>query len=267
MSRVTLIGAGQIGRSLLAGLREAGYPMSDVAVVTRDARHGEQLAASLGVIHGDLVAAAQTSSLIIIAVKPQDLTPVLESLSAAPVLHASVVSLCAGVSIEHIENALPEGTSVLRAMPNTPLSMRESMTIVARGTYATDADLVAVDALLSHLGVGLHLPESQLDAATALSGSGPAYLFYLAEALIEAGARLGLSPADAVEMVTQTMFGAATLLRRSERGPQQLRRDVSSPGGTTDAAIGVFDEREFSNIVHDAVAAARERSEQLNRPR
>jgi pyrroline-5-carboxylate reductase len=266
VTRVALVGAGLIGRALLSGLLEAGYPALDLLLVTRRVDQGAHLANRYGVALCDLETAAETADIVVIAVKPQDITPVLETLRTATTPATLVLSLSAGVSIDAIERAVPEGTAVVRAMPNTALVLRESMTLVAGGKYATTKHLTAVEQLFGYVGRVMHLREQDFDAATALSGSGPAYLFYMAEALIDGGVRLGLSADRAVEMVAQTLFGAATLLRQTGEAPQRLRSDVSSPGGTTEAAVGHLDKRDMRGIIHEALEVARDRSVALRHP-
>ena len=200
-------------------------------------RHPEraaELTARLGVAAVDVADAAERADVLVVAVKPQDIAPVLADL--APVLRPGtlVVTLCAGLPIALFEGALPEGTPVVRVMPNTPMLVGEAMSAMSPGTHATAEQLAVVEKMLAAVGRVVQVPEAQQDAVTALSGSGPAYFFFLVEAMIDAGILLGLPRAVAAELIVQSAYGSALMLRESADHPVLLREAVTSPGGHHD---------------------------------
>ncbi|MER2093424.1 MAG: pyrroline-5-carboxylate reductase, partial [Saccharopolyspora rectivirgula] len=207
--------------------------------------------------------AARRADVLVISVKPQDIGALLDEV--APNLPAGklVVSMCAGLSTGLFERRLPEGTAVVRVMPNTPMLVGEAMSAISPGTHATDEHLELVEELLGSVGRVVRVPEGQQDAVTALSGSGPAYFFYVVEAMIDAGVLLGLPRETATELVVQSATGAAAMLRNGH--PVTLREAVTSPGGTTAAGIRQLENHAVRAAVFDAVEAARDRSVQLGR--
>jgi pyrroline-5-carboxylate reductase len=200
---------------------------------------------------------------LLIAVKPQDIDTLLAEIAPAIEARHLVVSVAAGVTTAHIEKALPEGIAVVRCMPNTPALVDQAMTAVAGGVHAGDEHLAVAESLLGSVGRVVRVPEHQLDAVTALSGSGPAYFFYLVEAMIDAGILLGLPRALAAELIVQTAVGAATMLRDSGEHPVQLREAVTSPGGTTIAAIRELEVHGVRAAFLAAIEAAANRSREL----
>jgi pyrroline-5-carboxylate reductase len=176
-----------------------------------------------------------------------------------------VVSLCAGLPTGLFERALPAGTAVVRVMPNTPMIVGEAMSAISPGTHATDEHLATVEKMLASVGRVVRVPESQQDAVTALSGSGPAYFFFLVEAMIDAGILLGLPRAVAADLIVQSAFGAARMLRESADHPVLLREAVTSPAGTTIAAIRELERHGVRAALIDAIEAARDRSVELGR--
>lgn len=212
---------------------------------------------------GDNAEVAAWADVLVIAVKPQVIETVLASLAPCLTQSALVVSVAAGVTIHRIEAALPEGTRVIRTMPNTPALVRAGATAIARGTTATDADTDLAEQLFQNVGVTVHVPEKLLDAVTGLSGSGPAYVFLLIEALTEAGARVGLPTETALQLASQTVFGAAKLLIERGEAPARLREQVTSPGGTTVAGLKALVDGKFTETLIEAVEAATLRSQEL----
>jgi pyrroline-5-carboxylate reductase len=267
MTRVAVLGAGRMGEALLAGLLKAGHPSDDLCFTERYQVRATEVEGRLGLVRRDVAEAAATADVLFLAVKPQDIDPLLaelaEGLGAAPRAGTVVVSLCAGLPTALFEARLPVATSVIRVMPNTPMVIGEAMSVMSPGKLATDEQLDEVERLLRAVGRVLRVPESQQDAVTALSGSGPAYFFYLAEAMIEAGVLVGLSRAVAAELVVQTALGAARMLRESDEHPVVLREAVTSPAGTTAMAIRELDARGARAAVAAAVEAARDRSVEL----
>lgn len=263
MTRIAVLGAGKIGEALLAGLLAGGRAADDLVFTERHPERADELSRRLGVAAVELAAAAGHAELLVVAVKPQDIAPVLAELAPAVRPGTLVVSLCAGLPIALFEGALPAGTPVVRVMPNTPMLVGEAMSAISAGTHAGDDDLAAVEKMLAAVGRVVRVPEAQQDAVTALSGSGPAYFFFLVEAMIDAGILLGLPRAVAADLIVQSAFGAATMLRASEDHPVILREAVTSPGGTTIAAIRELEKHGVRAALIAAIEAARDRSVEL----
>ena len=265
MTRIAVLGAGKIGEALLAGLVAAGRAPADLVFTERHPERAAALSAQLGVESADVPAAAAKADVVVVAVKPQDIAPVLGEL--APVLTPGtlVVSLCAGLPTALFEGGLPAGTPVVRVMPNTPMVVGEAMSAVSPGAHATAEHVALVEEMLGAVGKVVQVPESQQDAVTALSGSGPAYFFFLVEAMIDAGILLGLPRAVAADLIVQSAFGAATMLRESNDHPVLLREAVTSPAGTTIAAIRELERHGVRAALIDAIEAARDRSVELGR--
>lgn len=265
MSHVALIGAGVMGETLLAGLLRAGWdPGRIVGTDRRDFRRDE-LEHTYGIRTGTNVEAVEGADTILLVVKPQDVGGVLPEICAHVAPGTLVVSLCAGVSTAKLEAGLPEGTAVIRVMPNTPAQVDEGMAAISAGSHAGDEDLAHVTAIMSAVGKVVTVPERYQDAVTAISGSGPAYLFFVVEAMIDAGVMLGLPRDIATLLVNQTMFGSAKLLIESGEHPTVLRERVTSPGGTTAAALRQMEERGVKAAFITAMEAARDRSVEMGR--
>ncbi|MCU1676746.1 MAG: pyrroline-5-carboxylate reductase [Frankiales bacterium] len=260
---VAIIGAGKMGEAILAGLLRAGRAPGDVLVTEKDEARASFLTERYGVSAVDNNAAVARADVIVLAVKPQDLGVVLEEMAASYKPGALAVSIAAGVTSRFIEARLPAGTPVVRVMPNTPALVGEGVSALAPGAAATAAHVATAEALLAPLGPVRRVAESQLDAVTAVSGSGPAYVFYLAEAMIAAGVEFGLDEETAVALTTQTIIGAGTLLRESGTSPADLRAMVTSKGGTTAAAIAAFDAHDMRSAIRAGLTACRDRSVEL----
>ncbi|WP_181783754.1 pyrroline-5-carboxylate reductase [Pseudonocardia pini] len=265
MTRIAVLGAGKIGEALLSGLLAAGRPAADLVFTERHPGRAAELSGRLGVEAADVPAAAGKADVVVVAVKPQDIAPVLTELTAALTPGTLVVSLCAGLPTALFEGGLPAGTPVVRVMPNTPMVVGQAMSAVSGGTHATAAHLALVEELLGAVGKVVTVPESQQDAVTALSGSGPAYFFFLVEAMIDAGILLGLPRTVAADLIVQSAYGAATMLRESAEHPVLLREAVTSPAGTTIAAIRELERHGVRAALIDAIEAARDRSAELGR--
>ena len=203
--------------------------------------------------------------MLVVAVKPQDIDPLLAELADRdPAPGTLVVSLCAGLPTSLYERVLPAGTPVVRVMPNTPMLVGEAMSAIsARQRTPTDEHLAEVEKMLGSVGRVVRLPESQQDAVTALSGSGPAYFFYLVEAMIDAGILLGLPRAVAADLIVQSAYGAAVMMRESGDHPVILREAVTSPAGTTIAAVRELERHGVRAALLAAIEAARDRSVEL----
>lgn len=249
-----------MGEALVAGLVSAGWaPAASLAVVEKVAGRRAELSEripGLAVVEEPVVADG-----VVIAVKPDDVVAACGALRAP----ARVLSIAAGVTLATLEGALPPGTPVVRAMPNTPALVGAGAAAIAAGVAATDADLDWADTILSAVGITVRVPEVQLDAVTGLSGSGPAYVFLVAEAMIKAGTEAGLPAGITEALVAQTLLGAARLLTETDDGPEALRIAVTSPGGTTAAGLAVLDGAGVREAFADAVAAATERSREMGR--
>ena len=265
MTRIAVLGAGKIGEALLSGLLAAGASTGELVFTERHPERAAELTDRLGVAAVGMAEAAAHAELIVVAVKPQDIAPVLGELG--PVLRPGtlVVSLCAGLPTALFEGALPDGTPVVRVMPNTPMLVGEAMSAISAGRHAGEAELAAVEKMLASVGRVVRVPEAQQDAVTALSGSGPAYFFFLVEAMIDAGILLGLPRTVVADLIVQSAFGAARMLRESSDHPVILREAVTSPGGTTIAAIRELERHGVRAALIAAIEAARDRSVELGR--
>lgn len=262
--RVAILGGGVMGETLLAALLGSGRRPADLVVSEKLEERADELRARHGVTVTDPAEAVVGAEVVLVAVKPQDVAALVEVI--APAVHpaATVVSLAAGIRIAAYEDGLPEGVAVVRAMPNTPALVREGMFGVSPGTACDGERLDAAVSLLEVGGRVVVVPEEQQNAVTAVSGSGPAYVFYLAEAMIDAGVEAGLDRATARALAEQTIRGSAALLAGSDDEPAELRRRVTSPNGTTHAAITTFDDHGVDAGLRAGVLAAARRSAELS---
>ncbi len=259
-----ILGAGVMGETLLSGLLRAGRPAGDVTITERRADRAAELTTRYGVrVLGNAEAAAQADTVVLV-VKPQDIGGLLLEIREAISPTTLVVSVAAGITTTFVEQRLPDGVPVVRVMPNTPALVDQGMAAISAGRHCDAEHLARVERLLSATGKVLQVPEYQQDAVTAISGSGPAYIFYVVEAMIEAGVLLGLSRATATELVVQTLYGAATMLRETGSHPTVLREQVSSPAGTTIAALRQLDDHKVRAAFLTAMEAARDRSKELS---
>jgi pyrroline-5-carboxylate reductase len=262
-SLVAILGAGVMGETLLSGLIRAGRPVGELLVGERRPERAAELEERYGVGVVDNVEAAKKADTLALVVKPQDMEDLLKEI--APVVRPGqlVVSLAAGITTAFIESRLPEGAAVVRVMPNTPALVDEGMAAISRGSHCDEEHLVQAESLMAATGRVLRVPERQQDAVTAISGSGPAYLFFVVESMIEAGVHLGLPRGTATELVVQTVVGSAKLLRETGEHPTVLREQVTSPAGTTAAAIRELEDHKVRAAFLTAVEAARDRSRAL----
>lgn len=262
--RVAILGGGVMGETLLAALLASGRRPADLVVSEKLGGRADELRARHGVTVTDPAEAVVGAEVVIVAVKPQDVAALIEAIGPAVDPAATVVSLAAGIRTAAYEEGLPEGVAVVRAMPNTPALVREGMFGVSPGTACDGERLDAAVSLLEVGGRVVVVPEEQQDAVTAVSGSGPAYVFYLAEAMIDAGVEAGLDRATARALAEQTIRGSAALLAGSDDEPAELRRRVTSPNGTTHAAITTFDDHGVEAGLRAGVLAAARRSAELS---
>ena len=263
MVQLAVLGGGRMGEALVAGLRDAGWEPETIAIAEVDAdrrRALEQRFPGVRVVPSPAWAVAD-ASVVVVAVKPADVAAALGASAEALPDDALVVSLAAGWPRAELARHAPD-RPVVRAMPNAAALVSEGAAAIAPGGHAGPEHLATAEQILGAVGTVVQLPEAQLDAVTALSGSGPAYVFLVAEALVEAGVLAGLARDVAEALVRQTLLGAATLLAGGEP-PEQLRAAVTSPGGTTAAALRVLEQRGVRGAFLDAVAAAAARSREL----
>jgi pyrroline-5-carboxylate reductase len=260
-ARLAILGGGNMGAALAGGLVAAGWaPAGELVVVEPIAARRTALAAELpGVVVRDALADAADGA--VIAVKPGDVPAAAEAIGAAGIRR--VLSIAAGVKTAAIEDALGVDAAVVRAMPNTPALVRAGVAAIAPGRHAGEAELDWAASILGAVGTVVRVPEAALDAVTGLSGSGPAYVFLLAEALIDAGVYVGLPRDVSGALTTQLLVGSAALLAQSGDTPEVLRARVTSPGGTTAAGLRVLEAAGVRAAVLEAVLAATERSRQL----
>jgi pyrroline-5-carboxylate reductase len=255
-----------MGEALLAGLLDAGFEPDALAVAEIDAdrRHAlEQRFPDVRVAPSPAWVVNE-ADVVVVALKPQDVASALDAAGPSLGEHTLVVSIAAGVTIAELEAAAP-GRPVVRAMPNTAALVRTGASAIAAGSRAAETDLETAERLLGAVGIVVRVPERLLDAVTGLSGSGPAYVFLLAEALIEGGVLNGLPREVATALVHQTVLGAGRLLVDGEEGAEALRAAVTSPGGTTAAGLRALERHSVRGAVLDAVTAATERSRELGR--
>ena len=262
---LAIVGTGRLGEALLRGLLRSAW--IDPGQVVCTARRPERVDA-LVEAHGvrattDNAAAIAEADVVLIALKPQTLLGVVEHAAHAFRADQTVVSLAAGTTTASIEALLPDAVPVVRVMTNTPVQVDEAMSVVAPGAHAGDADCKVAEDILSHVGRVIRLGEEHMDSVTALSGSGPAYFFLLAEAMIDAGILLGLPRHVSTELILQTMVGSARMLTDSGMHPVELREMVTSPGGTTIAAIRTLESAGVRAAFLDAIEAAKRRGQEL----
>lgn len=262
MTTIGVIGAGVMGEALISGLVRAGIH-DRIVVAEKRPERAEQLKALYPVDVTGNVGAASEAEVLLLVVKPQDMRALLAEIHDDISPDTLVISLAAGIPLSVLQAGLPAHQAVIRAMPNTPALVDEGMTALAASEVCTPAQLEQAHAVLASVGKVVTVPENYLDAVTAISGSGPAYIFYIVEAMIDAGVLLGLPRALASELVTQTLVGSAVMVRDTGTHPTVLRENVSSPAGTTVAAVRQLDERRVRAGFMAAIEAARDRSVEL----
>jgi pyrroline-5-carboxylate reductase len=260
---VAVVGAGKIGEVLLSGLLRAGWPVGRLVATTRRPERARELADRYGVRVLSNEAAVSEADVLAIAVKPQDAGALMTDLGPTVPSGKLVISLCAGLPTSFFAKFLATGTPVVRVMTNTPALVDEAMTAISAGAHATAEHLELAEEMFKPLGRTIRVPESQQDAVTALSGSGPAYFFYLVEAMTDAGILLGLPRQVAHDLIVQTAIGSAVMLRESGEHPVKLREAVTSPAGTTISAIRELENHRVRAALLAALEAARDRAQQL----
>ncbi|MFT4166825.1 MAG: pyrroline-5-carboxylate reductase [Microlunatus sp.] len=260
---LAILGAGVMGETVLSGLIRAGWDADRIVATDRRPERQRDLTERYGISMLENTDAAAQADTVIVVVKPQDMAELLDEI--APVLRPGtlVVSLAAGVDTAFMEARLGNGIPVIRVMPNTPALVDEGMFAISGGTHSGQEHLDHVTEILASIGRVVTVPERYQDAVTAVSGTGPAYLFFVVEAMIEAGVHMGLPRDVATELVVQTMLGSAKMIRETGEHPTVLRERVTSPGGTTAAAVKVLEDHKVRAAFLNAIEAARDRSRDL----
>ena len=263
--KVALLGGGKMAEALMAGLiRSGGRSVDEIMITCRREERARELAGKYGVSASlDNAEAARWANVLVLMAKPQDMEVMLEQIRNDVTADDLVISFAAGMRTSFAEKHLPADVPVVRVMSNVPVMVDEAMSVVSPGSRAEDKHVAIAEELLGYVGKVLRLPEVHLDAVTATSGSGPAYFFLLADAMIEACILLGLSRDAATVLIIQTMLGSAKMLRDTGKHPVELREMVTSPGGTTIAAIRHLEEAGVRAAFLNAIDAARHRSAEL----
>lgn len=262
--RVAVLGGGVMGGTIVTALRVTGWPSDRIVVAESDSTR----AAALNEVHGiqveaKIAKATKDADAVVIAVKPQDVEDVLKDVTKALGTDAFVVTVAAALPFDFYEKRLPAGTPVIRAMPNTPAIVGQGVIAIAPGTHATEEQMAIVESMLLATGLVVRVEESSLDAVTAVSGSGPAYFYAMVEALTEAGVAQGLDRTLATQLAAQTFVGAAKLLTDSNETPQGLRKRVTSPSGTTAAALQAMGHAGLQDVISAGVKAAVARAKEM----
>lgn len=264
---IGFLGAGNMAEALIRGLVQGGVvaPERILASGPRSERLAELAATYKIATTTDNVAVARKSEILVLSVKPQILEKVVREVSSGIAPGTLVISVAAGVDTATIESHLPSGARVVRAMPNMPALVRAGATAIARGRHANDADLAEAKTIFDAVGITIVLDESHLDAVTGLSGSGPAYIFLILEALADAGVKVGLSRRDAQKLAAQTVMGSAKLLLDTDEHPGRLKDMVTSPGGTAIAGLHTLEEGGLRTTLMNAVETATKRARELGK--
>jgi pyrroline-5-carboxylate reductase len=270
IKRIAIIGTGSMGGAILSGLLKSGFNPDDVSVSTQSTASAERLADELGVLsfameNGDDAnqMAVAGANVVLIGVKPAYVTQVLADIADSLDDNTLVISVAAGITTKAMEDVLPEDVGVVRAMPNTPAIVGRAITGISAGSRATEWAIETSVELFETVGKTLLLDESKIDALSTISGSGPAYVFYLIEQFIAAAEHQGFNNTDAALLVNETFLGAAELLIASEKSPEALRKQVTSPNGTTERAIARMSEEDLQQMFIQATDAALARAKEL----
>ena len=262
--RIAVIGGGVMGGTIVSALRVSGWPSERIVIAEKDAVRGEALREAHGVmVDPKIKKASKGADVVVVAVKPQDVGEALKDIAAVITAETLVLTVAAGLPTAFYEERLPEGTPVVRAMPNTPAIIAQGATALASGRHAYAHHVSLVGAMLRATGLVVKVDEAQIDAVTAVSGSGPAYFYAVVEALVEAGVAQGLDRLVATQLAAQTFVGAAKLLVETGETPQALRAKVSSPGGTTIAALQAMDAAGLRAAIAAGAEAASARAKEM----
>lgn len=263
---IAVLGAGVMGEVFVAGLIRGGTPAARIVISEKREDRAREVAQAHGVHALPAIDAVREATTVLILVKPQDMADLLAEIAGHLADGTVVVSLAAGIRLDVLQSLLPPGVAAVRAMPNTPALVDLGVTAITPGSTCSAVQADYVETLLSAVGPVVRVPEDLQDAVTATSGSGPAYVFLLVESMIAAARDLGLDADTARRLVTQTVLGAATMAAAPGADAATLRQQVTSPNGTTAAALAAFEEGGFRDLVLRAMTAARNRGRELGRP-
>ncbi len=261
--QVGLIGVGVMGEALISGLVSSRFPRAQIVFTEKRADRAREISSKYGAREVDLIELAKSSDVILLVVKPQDLEQLLVSIGADLNKNATLVSFAAGKTTDFVSKIVGSDISIIRVMPNTPTLIGLGMAAISLGKSVNTEQAEFVSEFLATCGKVISIQENLQDAVTALSGSGPAYFFAFVEEMIKSGISLGLSEDQATTLAIQTMVGSAAMLEQSGKSATTLRENVTSPNGTTAAALKVFSEANLGEIVTRAMTAARDRSQEL----
>jgi len=271
INKIAILGSGSMGTAILSGLLKAGFDAGAITVSTKSAASAVKLATEMGVTSFSAERNADANSravegadVVLVAVKPMYVTQVLAEVAGTLSSRALIISVAAGITNAAMEASVPASVAVIRAMPNTPAIVGRAVTGLARGSRATDAQLTNAVSLFETVGKVVVLDESKIDELTSISGSGPAYVFFLIEQLTAAAVELGFDAETASLLVSETFLGASELLVSSGKAPAELRRQVTSPNGTTERAIGVLSEGGLAQLFERATRAAVARAKEIS---
>lgn len=260
-SRIGVLGAGVMGEALIVSLIRSGIAPKSISLVEKRAERLAEICSKYGVLSGSL----KGCEVVFLIVKPQDVDSALKEYRGEISPNSLLVTFVAGKTTSFIESLLTSGQRVIRVMPNTPMTFGKGFAAVSSGSFSNESDFQWLNLVLSKSNVVIKVAEEKQDAITALSGSGPAYFFALLEAMADAGKRMGLREEDAILAAKQVLIGSAAMIENSEKDPKTLRENVTSPNGTTFAALLAFQEAGFSEVVFTAMRAARDRSIELSK--
>ena len=261
--QVGLIGVGVMGEALISGLISSRFPKAQIVFTEKRTERAREISSKYGAREVDLTELAKTSDVVLLVVKPQDLAQLLASINGNLNKNATLVSFAAGKTTDFISEIVGPDISVIRVMPNTPTLIGLGMAAISLGKSVNPEQAKFISEFLATCGKVISVEENLQDAVTALSGSGPAYFFAFVEEMIKSGISLGLSSDQATTLAIQTMIGSAAMLEQSGKNATTLRENVTSPNGTTAAALKVFSEANLGDIVAKAMTAARDRSQEL----
>ena len=262
-NQIAVVGAGVMGEAFIAALIRSGAPASSISAVVRRSERGDELVTKYSITVKTLDEALRTSDVVLLGIKPQGLADLMPEIAPHLRSDALVISLLAGKTIAAMSAGLGGHQSIARVMPNTPTLIGKGMAGYSLSAGVTDAQKKFVQSLLASTGKAIEIPEDLQNALTGTSGSGPAYFFRFVEAMVDGAVAMGLSKEDATTLTIQTIVGSAALLERSGDSPTTLREKVTSPNGTTAAALASFSNDHLSEIVARAMKAARDRSQEL----
>jgi len=264
MKTFGVIGIGNMAEAIVGGaLKKGALTKENVVVCEKDEARRTLMQERLSLSCDATFEQVASCDIIMLSVKPQHTQEVLEALKSHIDDTTAILSIVAGVTTDTMDQYLDCKGRIIRTMPNTPLLVGRGVTAISQGPRATEADLTWSQQFFAQLGLSVIVPENQIDTIAAISGSGPAYFFYIVEALVTAGVSFGLDPDMALQLSTETCAGAAKLIAASDKSPEELRRNVTSPGGSTAEAIAVFDQEKMQETIAKGVAAAIKRNGEL----